>query len=479
MLMIGFSTEQNTTNLIPAIQIKGISKYLLIETSVANTKGWSNGFFNVLKGRKIDHEALVLAASEDSDIEVIISKIQQKVVEYKNQKIYWNIGGGQKIHNLALFLACIRLKNEHDTICYANPGRKPTLELLEYKNNRFNKITESINVDLSAKEVFMAYGIEKKAGRLIYSRLGEKYERIRCLDLMSNKHFRKYMFELSSSNSFSEEEIISQEKIKNIFRQNNESIKAALGQIFSNYSGKELTSHLLDGLKGELFGSNKKNGLFFNSITPSKDCTIEIKDECLKKIIRKYANVQELTTATNIFELINENDPRISNYIEKVLSERIQEMLENSETCIVEAYANLKTMIPNVKELAEYDIILVTQWATIIALDAKSFDIDDKDIEARLYNLEKSAGKFVKFNIVLPYDPEDINEQYFPQKLRNLPFKCNELGIPFYTFSDSLEIGTGYLSVLEDNKLSIDAKPNKNSIEIHKVEGFLKNAGLL
>lgn len=50
----------------------------------------------------------------------------------------------------------------------------------------------------------------------------------------------------------------------------------------------------------------------------------------------------------------------------------------------------------------------ITNRGTILTLDAKTYDFKNKDIDARLYNLEQGAGFYRKFVVVIPFDFEDI-----------------------------------------------------------------------
>jgi len=67
-------------------------------------------------------------------------------------------------------------------------------------------------------------------------------------------------------------------------------------------------------------------------------------------------------------------------------------------------------------EIAEYDLVLVTDFGTIIPMDAKSYDFSKKDEDARLHNLDKLSGLYTDFWAVFPYYPKDLNDQSILQK---------------------------------------------------------------
>ena len=72
-LMIGFSTEQNTVNLISAIQLKA-SKFVLLETSLATKKEWSKWVSAVTKKKPLTQ------GKEAKDLDHRMWKIDDPVI---------------------------------------------------------------------------------------------------------------------------------------------------------------------------------------------------------------------------------------------------------------------------------------------------------------------------------------------------------------------------------------------------------------
>ena len=127
-------------------------------------------------------------------------------------------------------------------------------------------------------------------------------------------------------------------------------------------------------------------------------------------------------------------------YFEQIIIQRVKQMLEEDKNHhVVEAYANLRVAkIDNPGEvIAEYDILCATNKGTLFALDAKTFDFERKDSDARLYNLSQAGGRYVKFYPIIPYDPEDMDEDFFSESLKSLPKKLKKRKMDFYVIADS------------------------------------------
>jgi hypothetical protein len=118
-----------------------------------------------------------------------------------------------------------------------------------------------------------------------------------------------------------------------------------------------------------------------------------------------------------------------------MLKEITAEILNDSNNYILEAYSNTK-LRKGTKTIAEYDILFVTTWGTIIAIDAKTYDVAVKDIDARLLNLRQGAGRYVKFIISYPFYPDDVDKPWLPPEIKRLSSKLIDYNIPFYTFNN-------------------------------------------
>jgi hypothetical protein len=161
IIMIGVSTAQNTTNVLPALQMD-IDYYISLETSLAHSNNWSDGMNNVLLKRKIKIlPPIVLTPEEDSRIDLIKDKLFKFFQD--DVEVLWNLGGGQKAQQIAMWQTFMeRAQMGKDEIaCYANPVNK-MLEIWEYNlsDKKIEFYDDKLNSDLNAKEIFEIFGFD-------------------------------------------------------------------------------------------------------------------------------------------------------------------------------------------------------------------------------------------------------------------------------------------------------------------------------
>ena len=109
-------------------------------------------------------------------------------------------------------------------------------------------------------------------------------------------------------------------------------------------------------------------------------------------------------------------------------------MLLNNDNKILEAYSNL-TVWKDGGKVAEHDVLLVINWGTIISLDAKTFDVELKDVDARILNLREGAGRYIQFIPVFPLFNEDIEKEFLPAQVRQLPGKLKARNLKYFTYN--------------------------------------------
>lgn len=425
-LMIGVSTEQNTVNLIPAIQLK-IDKLILVETSHAHQHNWSKGLLEVLKSRDIQVEIISLDKNQDNRIDFILDILYEEFCDSKEQLI-WNIGGGQKPHQIAIWQTFNELKRSEDFVCYSNPSTKK-IEIWSFSDDELIYNEQDINVNISAEEIFKVYGQKVlNKGEQFY----KKNQRVSIKpvsDLFKFSEFRKYFFSLSGILETKNSQSYTLEELKNIFDElkknitlKNEIQKRDEQNINSNLDNYSLSikNNTLDFAKMYLTEKNKP-----------KEITLENNDFINQLRSLKYYENKLLVNYELIELLVNKKPKKPSNYFEEIIVKRAKKLLESSDdkNFIFEAYANFESIS------GEYDILLVTTWGTLIALDAKTFEVGKKDSDARLYNLTLSGGKYVDWIPVIPYD-SDCNA-YMSDKLKKLPKTLYDMKKRFFVISDN------------------------------------------
>jgi hypothetical protein len=127
-------------------------------------------------------------------------------------------------------------------------------------------------------------------------------------------------------------------------------------------------------------------------------------------------------------------------------------------------------------EIAEYDVVLVTDFGTIIPVDAKSYDFAKKDEDARLHNLNRLSGFYTDFRVVFPYYREDLQTDSVLQQdpgwrrlLRN-PFRLQERQVKMFGYMPpgAAPLLVGRLK--NDQVVSLDAGGEESRKTVEEVE---------
>lgn len=445
MLMIGVSTGQNYTNLIPAVQIElNIDRFILLETEFAKNAKWSEGISKVLINRNIKVETIDLKGI-DSNIVEIYNKVSDEIKD-ETEPIYWNLGGGQKPQQFALwelFKTRNIEKKIKDIACYTNQNSTyienwivNDQKAVERGDNLF------IDINLTAKEIFLVGNYILVNNPTCFYKKGQTTQHSDFTDLFQYREFRKYFFELSKPKKveLGNEEKFSLDDLKRTFDSNISRIENIILKKLLNISPKMFDTEnkavsLSKSIRKLLFGKPNTYGEVHKILqTPNEAKYFTFSDKVLTV---KFGSQPVEINYFTFQNAVNHNNS--AKYFESVLIERVKSFLENNEQKIIEAYSNLeiaKMETPGVA-VGEYDVLLVTNRGTVIALDAKTFDIENKDLDARLYNLTQSAGAFMSFSAVIPLDYDDLDADFIPKKLIGLLFDKTKQKIKFYVISNS------------------------------------------
>ncbi len=434
MIMIGVSTGQNITNLIPAVQSgMKVHKFILLETSTAIAKKWSQGFSEVLEKRNTKIERISLEG-----IDSHISKIQKKLTDRFltiQEPLIWNLGGGQKPQQIPIW-ELFKLRNEKmhmpDILCYANQDDKGLLEIWEYKSGKLSTRSEKISVDLSVHEIFNAFGYGlKEVPQKIYDKNGIVNFQL-TPDLFTYQEFRQFLFKVASFYSQKREESYTIDNIMDVVRINFTEFEDAIQAVIE-------TSNFIDqsrAIRSKILGNKKRLGLLQCKLRQiSETFRFKIHDKALKNELESILSGSVEFMPNDIVSRLGLKKNSTGDYFEKILIDRVKHKLETTiGHNITEAYANLITEKDG-QVVAEYDILCVTDKGTIIALDAKTFSFEKKDIDARLYNLEQGSGFYRSFSAIFPYNTNDFEEKWF-EPIKNLPFDLTKRRLPFFVVND-------------------------------------------
>jgi len=441
ILMIGVSTAQNTTNVLPALQMK-IDYFIALETSAAHKRNWSDGMTSVLKKKGITVlNPIILDKTEDTRIDLISKRLSEIIPA--NIEILWNLGGGQKAQQFAMWQTFISRNEEgkDEIACYANPENQK-LEIWEYNFNTKKPEFSSVNIEsiLTAAEVFEIYGyrLDVPESSVYYSKLKKNnYQPHKLHELLNYHEFRKFFYKLPKTSHADEsnQKNLTIREFEKLAKQLNDSELELFIAREQRKRGRDENFNiekLVPTLRKKIINNIKK--LF---LTPPKDEKIKIFDNNLKNTLKSITGINNdfLEVSYTFFKKNFPGYSKISFLFEDMLKEITAEILNDNNNYVLEAYSNIK-LYKGTKNIAEYDILFVTTWGTIIAIDAKTYDVAVKDIDARLLNLRQGAGRYVKFIISYPFYPDDIDKLWLPAEIKRLSSKLIDYNIPFYTFNN-------------------------------------------
>ncbi|PIE72257.1 MAG: hypothetical protein CSA20_08715 [Deltaproteobacteria bacterium] len=376
-IMIGVSTQQNSTNLVPFLQSE-CDTLLLLETTKAENDKWAKGFKDVLQSKGKTFKTLFIG--EGLELAEILEELQKEIknIEDENgeKSIVWNIGGGQKMQTIALMTTFEqRRKNGcKDQLCYTEPQARKTVEV-SYNNLGIQSDLKRTTVpELTLKDILKTFRYKIIAQQVFWKRIGEDSGKLYQNNLLTDAQFNHFM------------DYDNRQDMMEYTYQRDQAYK------------KDISMPL--------------NPSFFGSFyDPDKDKTNGMLGYYFERVMQ-----------TEVTRLVAK-DPA-SHRINQVWSVEI-EATDNTDT------------------KQEFDILLVTDFGTLIALDAKTFSFGKKDEDARTLNLYKASGFYTDFCSVFPFFKKDLNNKDSMlnsnnewQKLKNRPFEIEKRGGKMFAFCE-------------------------------------------
>jgi len=400
-VMVGVSTEQNTTNLVPFAQFSG-DRFILLETDEARNAKWSNGVACVVKEHRNKECDIVPIGAGDNL--VCTAEVLAKVTEHL-PSVCWNFGGGQKIQQIALmnFFTKRLQQGKRDWACYTEPKTRLTHIITATNEGIFQNTSTPTNASLTLAEILFTFG----------NRLGSK----------SGQCLWRRDVPMKEQNT--------------------------------------VPSILTDEQLAWFYDDQKRQDMF------------------------RYHDLTQ-TSPPSDAQIYPDGSTKLGEYFEKVVQHLVTCFVkEHPEThCINEVWANVRVFPLDQKvEMAEYDVLLVTNFGTIIPLDAKSYEFKRKDEEARLHNLRRVSGRYTTIWSVFPYFRKDLERDSHLQtnrdwnQLLRRPLELAERGSSMLAVSEN---GITSFSIRKGNKnkIILAEPPVEPATRIHTLESLLDHLKL-
>jgi hypothetical protein len=373
--MVAISTRQNTTNFVPFLQFD-FDTMLLLETVHARREKWSEGLKKALKERG---KAICLFEFGDGTDLGEMLKIVRTISQEYNQ-LCWNIGGGQKMQQMALLRVFQQRLDihAHDWACYADPGSR-SVYTIRLEKGDLQSTKETIGAGVSLDDILSIFGLKKRHSN-------------KPLLLWSSSH----PHQLPGNENFCD-----------------------LTVFWDREKRHQLMYYVLTG-KGEAPG-------------------------VLRGLKHGYPDYFEQVAQYEVARVLKDNAPHHH---------------------VLEAWANVRVKDSKDDEIAEWDIVLVTDFGTLVILDAKTGNFGSKDsfrskdAHARLFNLDRATGAYGEFWLIIPYLFEDMqNGGFYVQHsqegkpYRKMPFELAQITRRFIAVMGRKE--PIYLKKLRKDKVAI------------------------
>lgn len=465
-LMIGVSTEQNTTNILPASQNQ-VNDFMFIETSYAYSQKWAEGVSSVMKRHKIKtHNSILLEKNEDSRIDLIILKIKAYLKTIDFQQIIWNIGGGQKAQQMALWQIFTDRSRAglSDVACYTNPVTEE-IEYWEYKNEMLAYRSEKVFSKFNAIEILEIFGFStNNTGVNIKNyTIDSKADK-----LWKNDEFRRFFYEVSILKEENSSTTIEKRDIFNYVKSNNKQLLSRINktvlkllpenletfkktflinnlipQIVSELN-KEMSNNLAENFGGAIAPFVSDDPVFIESLLEGNT---KNNFACTFESFKKITNYEK---PANFFEALTFNFVK-ENYSESKFAD-----------CLFNVYLFNSRQI-STTSTAEYDVLFATRGGKLLALDAKTFSFPKKDADARLMNLTRAGGRYIQFIPIIPFSTIDWDKSFYPQTLKTLIKR-------FYNQNDSIAVLSEESIINQKQTVSF----NEDIFEIKSIYTLLK-----
>ncbi len=445
-VMICNSTGIQTVNLLPILQFQ-CSKAVILSTQFTEEKGITQRLIDIFKNKNITIEKIIIDQIREKNLNKLTDMLI-KVSKKHNNRIVWNISGGQKMPSAAMLVAFqkrIAEGFEGDIVAYveANPP-----EIWHFgQDYESNKIRTSVSLSLS-DILYLANFETMKDEDKLYPDTDEltadniKIGKDALKYFRGNEFFREAFFSYMKPSTTN---IRTRTDIEKIVKQILNSVKPRLNEIKVSKKGYEKLedkiSHIfsnlpnakskedIENLIGQLKLIQKPSEIYddyWNGIkkTVVSEVIKKIESNEVRLINGKIDKVQiaELIRQINsiggksdyesgilykkniqAFSSIKGNGILFEWMVAAALLEAISSNNQLKES-ISEIYHGVKTKKMNSTERpdAEHDIVIVTKFGTLILIELKTYEFSGDLAQAQDGLAYKKSGPYGTAMIIGP-----------------------------------------------------------------------------
>lgn len=426
--VVGITTEQATANLVPTIQ-SGADRYVAIDSSVAEREGWGVGLAEVLRDRGVRHERIVLQERHESGIDALREAVSAGLerLGFARRPVVWLFGGGQKTHQLVFYDLFVRRTSEGiaDAGLYSDPRTRRTMRLKRRSDGRLVESQVDLDARLTVAEVIRSFN--HTVGRskdLPQSPDASEYDRFRRDAAYRRDWFRR---------------------IEDSSKKRAEGMATTVEDLHARLVAREAAEALRGVARGQL---SQWLGRVPSAAGAGLGPAPHLTDDHVKQVVNVvFRSVFDRQAWLDVLDPRPLSSPvetpfgtfRVfSTYFEHLLVHRVAKWIQERRPAgIVEARVNVEVFDRGGNPVAEHDVLLATASGTLVSLDAKTFNVERKDLDARRLNLQGASGRYGTFVPVIPWFLADAQAAVYPPELQELPFRLARHNSPFVVVSET------------------------------------------
>lgn len=377
-LFIGVTTEQSTANLVPAGQL-GARRYLALDSGLARQRSWGDGLLAVLGSRGV---AVRSELWEGPTLSILLGRLKELVDA--EPAVTWILGGGTKLHQVAIWECFHSREKGDDEVVYADPGTG-RLHRFRFEDGTLDEDVFHVRASLTSTEIIEAFG--RRIGQSHGPPEPAEEDLIRW---RTDTLHRRALIGLGRGSAGD----VDPEDQRTLREWNNTLIESCKADVGAAVTEK------LEGERGQPAAQRARAAL--NTAWDLKE----------------WLRALEVMPADPV-RAFGERWHKYSEYFERLLAEVVRSSLGGE----VELRMNVKVYFGKAEE-QEHDVLLTLPNGTLLSIDAKTFTAPRKELDARLVNLRRSGGRMSRFVLALPFHADDL--AIMPIQLAKLPFILRE-----------------------------------------------------
>lgn len=428
--MVCFVTEQNVTNILPAL-LEGINQMILIYTFTANERNWDKGLTgkNDLLANKGIHlvKRIELRGKYSTDW-LTADSIEQDPIGVSNliydslrkfDTCVFNFGGGNKIHSLAMTLTYQKRYTDgkkNDEIIYLDTSSYPA-SISKIKYDESGTLGKADGYPLNEKwtnnDLLTIQDFEKLFGwTLIQDKETTRKDNLlksqvdyQILNDLDFRRFYNYFLNKTIDNDI----FADLKSFKNFVNNNKGTIKE---QFASRLTKSGVEKKGLKPATKEILLNTLINILTSFKVEIEKEIAINSTSKVYEILQTDKAQLNDATYA----KLLNVDEQAAKNFapgklLEFFVMDCITALTENVAG-VADSRQNYTVRADGKTDNQEFDVLLLTKNAQLIHLDVKSGNIEKQKYESSKAKLQKIGGHFVRNILVFPLFLEDCDADY-------------------------------------------------------------------